>query len=181
MRRAAAAIAAAARRRPDRGVVALVLAVAVATGCTGEPTGAAVPDSVPTVEVDLADADLTVHGPVPAGRVVFHVRNTGEDTHRLVLFPLAEDRPPIHADIADDTERAMRVTAGVPPLDSGETARFAVDLAAGQRYAMVDTIKAPGGGQYMDRGVATEFRTRSPDSPASPGTPATPPSPSPGS
>lgn len=167
-------------RRRGRGVLALValtLAVSLAAGCTASDSDEPVPDSVPAITVGVGDRDLTVDGAVPAGRVVFNIRNTGENTHRLVLFPLADDRPPIHDDIADDVERPMQVTAGVPPLEPGDTATFAVDLAGGQRYGMVDTIEVDDGPDHMELGVATEFRTKTATSPSPPASPTPTPSP----
>lgn len=158
--------------RGATGLLTLALAVGLAAGCTSTGTDGPVPEAVPTVEVAVGDQDLSVEGPVPAGRVVFNVRNTGENTHRMVLFPLADDRPPIHDDIADDVERPMQVMAGVPPLAPGETTAFAVDLGDERRYGMVDTIEVADGRQYMDLGVATEFRAGSVVSASAPATPS---------
>lgn len=164
-------------RRAAAAVVAAAIAV-VAAGCTAGPTAgqAPVPDPVPTVEVRLADEDLTVERPVPAGHVVFHVRNTGSRDHRVVLFPMGADWPPIHQEIANDTQHPVRFRARVPNLAPGETGRFAVDLATGQRYGLLDYSTGPEGQPHLTQGVAGEFTPQPTDSRASP--PAFTPQPS---
>lgn len=145
-----------------RLVAAAVVLAGLLAGCAGAGSSEEpLPPEAATVEVRLADDELSLEGrPVPAGRVVFEVRNVGEHDHRLTLAPIGDDRPPMEQDVADETERPIRQLARVPTLKPGETGTFAVDLAPDQRYAMVDYAEAPDGTQYMDLGVVGEFRTQ---------------------
>lgn len=154
---------------------AAVLAVVALAGCT--PWGAAgddlpVPDAVPTIDVDVADDDLTIDTPVPAGHVVFHIHNTGTRDHRLDLFPIGADWPPIDEEIANDTSRPVDPQSRVRKLAPGETGRFAIDLTAGQRYGLLDYSTAPSGQPHLQHGVAGEF-TPQPTGAAQQATPPT--------
>lgn len=168
------------RDRPlRRRLLPAVLATVVAVGGCAPPWQAAgddlpLPDPVPTVEVRLTDDDLSLDSAAPpAGHVVFHVRNAGTRDHRLELFPMGEDWAPIHEEIANDTSRPVRPRAQVPTLAPGETGRFAVDLAAGQRYGLMDRSAAPNDARHFELGVAGEF-TAQPQASPSPIPPATP-------
>lgn len=157
------------RRGWLRVLASWVVAATVLTfaGCFPADTDEPVPPSVPTIDVRLADDNLAFDEPVPAGRVVFRITNTGERDHRLSLFPLPDDAPPIQEEVTDEYERPVRFLARVPNLSPGDTGEFAVDLAADQRYAMVDYSEAPDGTQHMTLGVAGEFTTKDED-PATP-------------
>lgn len=160
------------------GVLAGLLAGCTGAGSSEEP----LPPEAATVQVRLADDELSMEGgPVPAGRVVFTVRNVGEHDHRFTLAPIDNDRPPMEQDVADETERPIRQLARVPTLQPGESGTFAVDLAPDQRYAMLDYAEAPDGTQYMDLGVVGEFRTQPRTRPAGLPSPTSPTGASPGS
>lgn len=140
----------------QRGLV--VVGVLLVAGCWAGEAGAPLPPAPPRVEVELADDDLAVARPVPAGRVVFRVRNAGEAVHRVTLIPLPEDAPPFEEMLADDVSRQVELVARVPDLDPGETGTFAVDLAEGQRYALMDFSETGDGTSHGRVGVAGEFR-----------------------
>lgn len=162
-----------------RAVAALLATVLVAAGCTPGQTASdddPVPDPVPTVDVELADDDLTLDKPVPAGHVVFHVTNSGTRPHRVLLFPLGDDWPPIHEEIANDIDQPVLPRARVPNLEPGETGRFATDLTEGKRYGLIDRSTAPNGTQHLMLGVAGEF-TAQPQPTPSPASPTPTPQP----
>lgn len=96
---------------------------------------------------------------VPAGRVVFRLKNTGQDPHHLVLFPLPEDLPPIEEQLRGSQRRLLEPFAGIYDREPGDTGTFAVDLVPGRRYAMVCSIVADDGEPHWRKGMITEFRT----------------------
>lgn len=155
---------------PGRLAVAVMAVGAALTtgGCSPEQTQEPLPPEVPTVEVRLAEHDLLYESPVPAGRVVFRIHNAGDRVHRLALLPLPEDFPPLEEELANDSPRSVDPFARIPNLAPGETGTFAVDLAAGKRYAMVDFSKTSDGRTQAKLGVAAEFRPqkRSPPVPS---------------
>lgn len=73
---------------------------------------------------------------IPAGRVVFAVTNGGTVAHELRLRPLPEDMPPIEEQLRGSDRRILTSFAGVPSLEPGQSASFAVDLVPGRRYAL---------------------------------------------
>lgn len=153
-------------RQPIGGRLAVsVVALAVAGCSLAQSEAVPVPDPVPTVDIRVADDDLTIDGPVPAGHVVSHVHNTGSHPHRLAVFRVENDAPSIHEEIADDEERPVRILARVTDLEPGATGKFALDVAAGQRYAMVDLSTGPDGTRNLTRGVAGEFTAQPPATP----------------
>lgn len=153
-------------------MLAVVLVGVLAVRCTVAQSDAPVPDPVPTVEVAVADDDLAVQQSVPAGRVVLEIANTGDHPHQVVLVPMDIDWPPIHEELANDVERPMRIRARVGPLEPGETATIAVEVADGQRYALLGSSEAPSGKQYMNLGVASEFTAHATERRPSPASPA---------
>lgn len=160
-----------------RRAVAAALVTLALGGCGDSQAGEPLPPAPPTVEVELVDHDVGYQRPVPAGRVVFEIHNAGDQVHRLALIPLPDDLPPIEEVLADERRWQVQLAARVPNLAPGETGMFAVDLAEGQRYALMDFSKTPEGTTHGRLGVADEFRagethpspaTPSPSSPATP-------------
>lgn len=143
--------------------VALLALVLLVAACTRGEAGGPLPPPTPTVEVDIVDDDVVAEGPVPAGRVVFRIENDGEEPHQLSLLLVAEDTPPIEEQLQDPPEQSPTLVARVPLLRPGETSVFAVGLAAGQRYALVDLSQPPEGEPPAERGVAAEFHTEDTD------------------
>lgn len=152
-------------------VVVVVAVGLVASACTSSQQALPVPPSAPAIHVSLEDRNLVFDTPVPAGRVVFHVRNAGTHPHRFALVPLPDDAPPLEQDLHDDVERPVRRVARIPTLQPGETGMFAVDLIPGQRYGMLDYSTTPDGVQHMMVGVAGEFRAQPAPSPTPSPTP----------
>lgn len=143
-------------------IAGLLLAAAA---CSPVESEEPLPPSAPTVEVRLVEHEVIYDEPIPAGRVVFRVENAGKRVHRLALLPLPDDFPPLQEELANDTPRSVSSFARVPNLQPGETGMFAVDLAAGQRYAMVDYSEAPDGASHARLGLADEFRAGQQPSP----------------
>lgn len=97
---------------------------------------------------------------IPNGRVVFRVRNSGALDHELQLFPLAEDIPPIDAQLRGSQRRVLNALAGIPRREPGETGVFSVELVAGQRYALICFLN-DGGKPHAVEGMASEFHSAS--------------------
>jgi hypothetical protein len=120
------------------------------------------PSDPPEVTVTLDENELQHTGPVPAGRVVFRVANRGDNPHRLSVWPLSDDEPPIGDQLTNDKTEIRAPFAGIAPLEAGETTAFAVNLEPDARYALVDTQGDPEdaeGRSYAQQGSHAEFRT----------------------
>lgn len=141
----------------SRGMVVLVAVVLVAACSRGDASGP-LPPETPTIAVDIDDDEVVYDGSVPAGRVVFHVENAGEQPHQLSLLSLADESPPVAEQLEDPPEQSPSLLARVPLLGPGETSMFAAGLAEGQRYALVDLSQASDESTYGQQGVAVEFR-----------------------
>lgn len=96
--------------------------------------------------------------PIPSGRVVFRVHNTGSVTHRVTLVPLPEDLPPIQEQVHSDQRRGVRPLGGVNPRQPGGRSVFAVDLEEGRRYALICYEKDDEGVVHARLGGVAEFR-----------------------
>lgn len=97
-------------------------------------------------------------GDIPAGRVVIRARNAGNEAHNMVMIPLAEDLPPIDVQLRGSERRLVEPFAGFYDRPPGDTGTFAVDLVAGQRYAMICTLPAPDDEPHWMKGMSSEFR-----------------------
>lgn len=137
----------------------------VAAGCTltdGEPDPW--PPSAPEVTVTMDEYDISVdETPIPAGRVVFRVRNVGEEVHRLTVVPLPEDLPPIEEQLHGDERRDVAALAGTIPRSPGDDGIFAADLKAGRRYALLCFEKDAEGTVHARKGLNAEFRAGGPN------------------
>jgi hypothetical protein len=158
------------RRNKNAVELAAVLA-ALLVGCTGPES----PSSRPRLEaplpppaafVDVAMKEYTFgyREPIPDGRVIFHVRNTGREEHEFVLVALPKDAPRFGrtADTPQIVSTVFHVTARAP----GEERRFAVDLAPG-RYGMLCFVRE-GDVSHVDKGMRSEFTVKSTGDDASP-------------
>lgn len=141
----------------ERGSISIALFAVVVAGCAAGESQGPVPPAVPTINVQIEEYGLSYTRPIPAGRVVFHIVNTGDHVHRLALLPLSEDVPPILEELRNDTGRSVTLQGRVPNLQPGQTGMFAVDLKKGQRYALVDFSRDPTGRLHGERGIASEF------------------------
>ncbi len=150
------------------------LIVAVAAGACQGSAGpqAPLPVGAPEVVVTMDEYRFDFATPVPAGRVVFRVRNEGELPHRLTLVPLPEDLPPLDQQLRGTTRQYIAPFAGVsdrqPARQPGDSGMFAVDLAAGRRYGVICFLEDPDGQTHAVKGMLDEFRA-GPDSAAAPG------------
>ncbi len=97
---------------------------------------------------------------VPAGRVVFRLKNAGRAPHQMTMLPLPDELPPIAEQLRGTERRLVEPFAGVYERKPGDTGTFAVDLVAGRRYAMICAVTAEDGEPHWKKGMATEFRTR---------------------
>lgn len=96
---------------------------------------------------------------VPAGRVVFRIRNRGQVPHHLTMLPLPEDVPLIAEQLRGTQRRVVEPYAGIYEREPGDSGTFAVDLAPGRRYALICSVQDEDGQPHWRKGMAREFRT----------------------
>ncbi|PLS76769.1 MAG: hypothetical protein CYG61_00380 [Actinobacteria bacterium] len=148
--------------RPAAFVVAALAAVASACSSTSgvaESKGHSVPESGPeVVVVSMSEYRFDFDRPIPAGRVIFVVRNVGREDHKLTLVPLPEDFPPLDAQLHGSERRVLAPYAGVPDRRPDQDGAFAVDLVEGRRYGMICNLSTPSGGVHALEGMNAEFR-----------------------
>lgn len=145
----------------------LLVAAALAGACqtSDRRPFVATPPVVVVTMRDVGGGRLEYDHRVPGGRVVFRIVNAGRSTHRLALFPLPDDFPPIDEQLRGAERRPITPFAGVPDHLPGESATFAVDLQPGHRYAMVDFSQDLDGVSQALKGMSSEFRTIGPNPP----------------
>lgn len=148
------------------------VAVTITVGGCSSPRAPLV-EGPPIVEIRMTDNRFQYPQPVPAGRVVFVVRNAGRVDHRLAMVPLPDDFPPIDEQVRGSVRRTMAPYAGVSTRAPGTRGTFAVDLVPGQRYAMVCFVRDEDGRTHAQKGMTAEFHPPG----ASPSTEAPPSSP----
>ena len=146
------------RRQGSAALAVLAVMGVVATSCSTTTTRSALPESPPEVVVTMNEYTFEHRSPVPAGRVVFRVRNEGKIDHRLTILPLPEDVPPIQEQMRGAERRVSARFAGIPTRPPGTTGMFAVDLVPGARYAMVCFVLDRDDVSHAQKGMATEFR-----------------------
>lgn len=140
----------------------VVVGMIVAGGCGAtESSGAPLPPGPTVIPVKLKEYSFDYRQPVPAGRAVFELLNTGTVRHQLRVFLLPEDVPPIDEQLRGSERRIVEPIASVPNLAPGETASVAVDLFPGQRYALLCFIREADGMVHAQKGMASEFRAGS--------------------
>lgn len=140
----------------------LVIAAAAFVLTAGCGAGASLKPGVvssPIVSVTMTGSGFLYRRPVPAGRVVFVVRNVDQVKHELQLVPLPEDMPPVQEQLHGSQRRELAPVAGVPGRAPGQRGVFAVDLIPGARYGLVDTLLDADGQPFALKGMASEFRT----------------------
>lgn len=112
-----------------------------------------------TVAVTMRDYRFEYKPVIPGGRVLFRVVNAGTHPHRLALVPLADDLPPIDAQLHGPVRESLAPFAGVRVMAPQTADSFAVDLVPGRRYAMVCFVKDPGSTEsHALMGMNSEFR-----------------------
>lgn len=139
--------------------LALAVGVIGIAGCRAtDGGGAPLPPSPPVIPLELDEYSFNHDQPMPTGRVVFELLNTGTVHHQLRLFPLTEDIPPIDEQLRSSERRIVEAVASVPILAPGERATVAVDLLPAQRYAIVCFIRDADGVVHAEKGMNAEFR-----------------------
>ena len=147
------------------GRFGLVLIVAASAGCNRAADSHAdkvLPPSPPVVEVTLHDYRFEVSDDIPAGRVVFRIRNAGRAHHRPALLPLEEGLPPLDEQLRGSERAAVAPFAGTRTRAPDDTGAFAVDLAPGTRYGFVCFVRDDVVGPHALKGMSHEFRTSTP-------------------
>lgn len=131
----------------------------LATSC--RTSGAEVlPPAAPVVEVVMREYYFDYDGRIPSGRVIFRAVNAGTLLHRVVVFQMPEDLPPIDELLHGSGQRIMVPLAGIPPQLPGGSGTFALDLAPG-RYAMICTLVSRDDNQtHAVKGMSSEFRVQ---------------------
>lgn len=99
---------------------------------------------------------------LPAGRVVFKVTNDDHLPHRLTVLPLADDLPPLDAQLHGDTRRAAAPFAGLPSQAPGSSDSFAVDLQPGGRYGFICFLQDADGISHALKGMNADLRAAGP-------------------
>lgn len=135
------------------GLVLLTLLIAACRGATDQPP---LPDEPATVEVELDEYAFTYQPPIPSGRVVFEVRNRGDELHQLVLVRLP-DEADLDELLDSPTPRALPPVYTVPAREPGGSASFAVDLTPG-RYGLLCFVEADDGAQHHEKGMVSQFK-----------------------
>lgn len=132
----------------------------VAPGCQSRASEVtALPPGPHVVEVQMTEYSFRYPPAVPAGRVLFRVRNAGREAHSLSLLPLTDDVPPIDQQLRGSRRLGIVPFAGVGTRRPGDRTTFAADLAPGLRYAIVCFLVGDDGQPHALRGMASEFRT----------------------
>jgi len=139
-------------------MVAVVLA---ASSCRsdGSPEPVNLPPAPPVVEITMQEYSFKVPDGIPAGRVVFRLRNAGEAHHRPALLPLDEELPPLDEQIRGTERATVSPFAGTRTRAPGATGLFAVDLAPDTRYGLVCFVRDDVVGSHALQGMYHEFRT----------------------
>lgn len=126
-----------------------VIAVVILAGLVGGATAvAALGRSRPAlhgpevIDITMRDYHFDYRPPAHAGRVVFQVRNAGHKDHRVGIYLLPKDLPPIDVQLRGSDRKSVEKIADPFPRHPGETQRFAVDLVPGQRYALLSFLRA---------------------------------------
>lgn len=120
----------------------------------------ALPPSAPEVRITMDEYRFEYDQGVSQGRVTFRAANKGSVLHRVVLFRVPNDFPPIGVQLQSPKRRPIVPLASVPPQLPGRAGSFAVDLRPG-RYAIICTMIDPDNQQtHALKGMSSEFRVR---------------------
>ena len=140
-----------------RALVALAALPLLPTACNDEPSRA-VPASPPVVEVVMTEYHFEMPATVPAGRVVFQVKNAGTLEHDLTMVSLPDDFPlTIDEQLRGEERAGFQTRARVAPLPPGGGSTFAMDLAPG-RYGIACFVVDADGEGHGRKGMSAEFR-----------------------
>lgn len=138
-----------------------ILALALTNGCANQSAKIApLPGGSPVIRVAMLDYRFKYRpATVPAGRVLFRVKNSGKVNHQLALYPLTEDFPPINEQLHGPVRRILQDFGSIPGRRPGQEGAFVVNLVPGKRYAMICFLLDAQGRNHALRGMNTEFRT----------------------
>lgn len=147
-------------RRTLAGLVAVLILTSTVGGCgrSGPARAFEARPAPPVVGVTMQEYRFEHPPQIPSGRVIFEIRNSGREQHKLALLPLDEQLPPLDAQLRGSERRIITPFAGIPPRQPGRTGTFAVDLVPGQRYALVCFLSTPAGELHALKGMNAEFR-----------------------
>ncbi len=149
------------RRLAAGGVLAVVAVAGLVVGTrpsTSARAHAPLPRGPQTVAVSMSEYRFAFDPVVAPGRVVFEVRNAGREDHKIGVYPLPEDMPPIDAQLHGSENRIVTAVAKPPTRRSGQTQTFALDLVAGQRYALLCFLNTADDELHALKGMNGEFR-----------------------
>ncbi|MDQ6615124.1 MAG: hypothetical protein M3083_10335 [Actinomycetota bacterium] len=139
--------------------LAVGLVPAAASAC-GSGAGPPLFPGPGIVTVTMVDNQFQYDPRIPSGRVVFQVSNAGQEAHRLTMVPLPADVPPINQQLHGPVRVSIVPFAATPTMPPGSRDSFAVDLAPGQRYALLDFLQSPTASEsHAMMGMNSEFRT----------------------
>lgn len=139
-------------------VIASVALFAFGASCTPASDERPLPGRPPVIDVTMDEYTFKYPPRVPAGRVIFRVRNSGRLPHRLSVLPLPEDLPPIDEQLHGPNRLTVTPFAGIPTRKPGIPGTFAVDFVAGRRYAFICFVRDPDGQSHALKGMNSEFR-----------------------
>lgn len=132
----------------------LVLSACSASDEASRPPGPAMP---PVLEVSMDEYRYGAPAAVPAGRVVFRLRNRGDQAHQPILVALPDDFPPMAEHLKQSVTRNVETVASNPGFRPGISGAIAVDLEAGKRYAFLCSLRTADGKRHDLLGMAWEF------------------------
>lgn len=115
-------------------------------------------DAKQVVEVTMREYSFEVAHSLPAGRVVFRFSNAGSELHSPGLVALDAGAPQIDAHLRSTDRGPITPFAGVNPRLPGASGTFAVELDAGQRYALVCFLRTTTRESHAEKGMVWEGR-----------------------
>lgn len=153
-----------------RGLIhrsAVVLAIALSAGCSGDGSGGAKNNSAqpkgasPTaVTITATDFAFQLPAQIPAGVVSFKLVSRGKELHHAVVIRL--DQGKTVSDMRDALKQPgppppwAHTVGGPNPSDPGGISEATLTLAPG-RYAVVCFIPSPGGPPHFAKGMIAGF------------------------
>ncbi len=139
-------------------LTAAVAVVAASCAPQVKPEPENLPASPPVIVVTLEEYRFELPARIPAGRVVFRVRNPSDAAHRPALLPLG-DLPPLEQQLRGEERAAVAPFAGTRTRAPGATGAFAVVLEPDARYGFICFIRDDVVGSHALKGMYHEFRT----------------------
>lgn len=142
----------------QRAVPSLVLAASLLAGCSSaHETRAPLPPPAQIINVTITAHHYGYNPTIRSGRTVFVGHNVDRAVHVLILYPIADDVPPVDVQLHGTHRVSIQMVAGMQ-VNPGMTDSFALDLVRHQRYFMLDFGRGPDGTVYALHGLDSEFR-----------------------